>query len=859
MTVLSREWRHLAALLILAAIPAVSIAATAPDDGFRDGIELPTLAQPTQEVQGAYDNLLTALYLFNSGTPATNTYATCGGCYAWSSTFYSSPANFDLTARAITVPAGSMATAFRFWWAYGDDGPHPNNANQGGEAVDFSSITVDLYDATGPGGAPGGLLANLAGTWTVLDAGTHYREYQLATPYTFTGTSYYVSVRAVTSQTNYGATLLMLMCAPSDALIDYENYLTSAGNTGGWSLYTGLNPCPADQNFGCQVLGFLSPTEVVMSPEPGCLTDSDPCKTVTFSLQRTDATPARAYSVTFTLSSELALCSGLASIVEEDFLSDYCGGLCTHFEKHLTGTKTYTVDCAILGGDCGPTGNGTLFTIDVARDASDGVGTITITSILLRDCVNGPIPVVAGTPASITVDTVPPLAASSLGAVQVKSGNDSNGTTKITVSYAGGDATTEIYRAPYGTGDVVGAYPEYDDVGGAGAPATPTYAQAQLAPWALTTVTASGQADEPPVRGLWYYVAFNKDACGNISPASSLTGGTLNYHLGDVTDGVTLGQGDNLVEAVDISLLGDNYGISLIFNDPVNYLDVGPTTDYSVDGRPTTDNLVDFEDLLMFAINYEEVGFQGDTPELVALGDAPASAGPVRLELGPSTQLARAGQVIEVPVMLRGAASDVQGIGTVLRYDPMALRYESSRVSDRLESSEHFFKDLATEGQVDLSLALLGHGAAMQGEGAVMVVRMRALRTGPLAMDLTESRVRDTANRELLAHEGTLRPATEEPATTKVLSYRLEAHPNPFNPRTTITYELPEAAEVHLVIVDVAGRVVRTLVEEMRPAGSYAVEWDGRDDGGRPAGSGIYFTSMRAGATEFQKRLTLLK
>jgi hypothetical protein len=43
--------------------------------------------------------------------------------------------------------------------------------------------------------------------------------------------------------------------------------------------------------------------------------------------------------------------------------------------------------------------------------------------------------------------------------------------------------------------------------------------------------------DEPGTRDFWYYVAFVEDACGNVGPVSNQTGGTLNYHLGDVHDG----------------------------------------------------------------------------------------------------------------------------------------------------------------------------------------------------------------------------------------------------------------------------------------------------------------------------------
>lgn len=75
--------------------------------------------------------------------------------------------------------------------------------------------------------------------------------------------------------------------------------------------------------------------------------------------------------------------------------------------------------------------------------------------------------------------------------------------------------------------------------------------------------------------------------------------------------------------------------------------------------------------------------------------------------------------------------------------------------------------------------------------------------------------------------------------------------PNPFNPRTTISYDLPEAGSLRLVVFDLAGRLVRTLVDGNLPAGSHEVAWDGRDATGRAVGSGGYLARLEfAGKVE---------
>jgi hypothetical protein len=99
-------------------------------------------------------------------------------------------------------------------------------------------------------------------------------------------------------------------------------------------------------------------------------------------------------------------------------------------------------------------------------------------------------------------------------------------------------------------------------------------------------------------------VAYARDSCGNASPVSAMTSGVLDYHLGDVSDGSTPGQGDNSVNVADASLLGAHYGASGAALSSVAYLDVGPTTTAGTTGRPVPDGSVDFEDLILFALNF---------------------------------------------------------------------------------------------------------------------------------------------------------------------------------------------------------------------------------------------------------------
>lgn len=90
-------------------------------------------------------------------------------------------------------------------------------------------------------------------------------------------------------------------------------------------------------------------------------------------------------------------------------------------------------------------------------------------------------------------------------------------------------------------------------------------------------------------------------------------------------------------------------------------------------------------------------------------------------------------------------------------------------------------------------------------------------------------------------------------------AYALRSYPNPFNSVVRISYDLVDDEVVSLHIYDVMGRRVRLLIEETQQAGSYEVEWDGRDDSGTPVASGVYQCEMRAGSHRLVEKMVLVK
>ena len=88
----------------------------------------------------------------------------------------------------------------------------------------------------------------------------------------------------------------------------------------------------------------------------------------------------------------------------------------------------------------------------------------------------------------------------------------------------------------------------------------------------------------------------------------------------------------------------------------------------------------------------------------------------------------------------------------------------------------------------------------------------------------------------------------------------LSCLPNPFVEATWIAFELPAAAEVDLRVFDVAGRQVRTIEPgRRREAGAYRLLWDGRDSGGRPVASGVYFARFSSGSRRTVERIVRIR
>lgn len=84
-------------------------------------------------------------------------------------------------------------------------------------------------------------------------------------------------------------------------------------------------------------------------------------------------------------------------------------------------------------------------------------------------------------------------------------------------------------------------------------------------------------------------------------------------------------------------------------------------------------------------------------------------------------------------------------------------------------------------------------------------------------------------------------------------------YPNPFNPETTISFEIPESGTVSLQIYNLKGQLIRTLINDFLPAGKQSLVWNGTDNENKPVASGVYLYKIKAGKNSTTAKMLLLK
>ena len=534
--------------------------------------------------------------------------------------------------------------------------------------------------------------------------------------------------------------------------------------------------------------------------------------------------PLRGYSLTVGCSSSLSLDE--SDIIDSGILDGL--GISEIFEVVDNGDGTFDIQASILGPTAGLTVAGDLFSINF-HGAETGAADVQILSYILRDLDNADF--FADTfDAVVDVDCTAP---GKVEDIRAEPGHE-----KVMLSWSDPvDADLdfiEIWRGVWHDGAGASVYPEYDDDPGNTIPTRPADRAAADASseWQIAGTANPGDeyfVDSFAPRGVYYYEIFARDIATNFGPPADENDRASNYWLADVAPS---GSFDGLVDVADISLLGANYGTQDGDGFYDNEVDVGPTDDHSGFGIPVTDDVVNFEDLMIFALNFSVVGPMpsgGQGSEIAMLMWRRENANCWSLDLVDPCE-------------------DLKGLSLVVNLpDDVLAEVEPGALLD--EQGQPCFLGRHESRDLNIGLALMGADARIRGVGELVRITL----SKDVNLSAPELVLRSSSNENLDFQFG----ATSSPELPEI-NRLSQNYPNPFNPKTTIHFDLADEQAVEITVYNVEGRWLVTLVDEVKPAGFHSVDWDGRDREGRKLASGLYFYRLTVpGYSQIQKMLLL--
>ncbi|MFQ5649853.1 MAG: PKD domain-containing protein [bacterium] len=226
---------------------------------------------------------------------------------------------------------------------------------------------------------------------------------------------------------------------------------------------------------------------------------------------------------------------------------------------------------------------------------------------------------------------------------------------------------------------------------------------------------------------------------------------------------------------------------------------------------------------------------------------------------------ANPGEAFQVKVIVENV-SDLFGISFEIAYSPTTfMQAQKSNAGDFL-GSDIVFVDNITEGLISIGLSRKAGQGGVDNSGVVAIIDAVMSNEANIE-DHTSLTLQNVAANdpngvaiEFEVQSGAVITDVHSGSGTLPDRFVLNPNfPNPFNPGTQISYALPRQASVRIDIYDLLGRQVRTLVDETMPAGRHAIVWDGRDQHGQAAASGVYIYRIRAGEFVESRRMLLVK
>ncbi len=278
---------------------------------------------------------------------------------------------------------------------------------------------------------------------------------------------------------------------------------------------------------------------------------------------------------------------------------------------------------------------------------------------------------------------------------------------------------------------------------------------------------------------------------------------------------------------------------------------------YNVQADVDGDGDVDEDDFVIIVTSWGRTATGPATKPLVLLPGINENA---EFSLSLGSERVIAGELVAVDVSLANVAA-LMGYGFKLNYETDKFEFVSFAPADEdlLKSTggETLSHHVVTDGQIAVVTGMY-NGTAVSGGGDIVRFVFRVLREfeDNARFEIADGLVFDPSQ---LQNPAVVAGVLELQSTPREFALH-QNFPNPFNPDTTIKYDLAESADVTLQIYNVLGQVVRTLVaSEAQNAGRYQIRWNGMDDRGVSVSSGIYFYRISAGEFQNVRKLMLLK
>jgi len=443
------------------------------------------------------------------------------------------------------------------------------------------------------------------------------------------------------------------------------------------------------------------------------------------------------------------------------------------------------------------------------------------------------------------IDNTPPAAIVWDELIPCRTTADANESIDLKWENIGAVVKNHIWVLSYGdAGTNYTHYPEYADHSEPTIEAPNPYGVSPQDGWVKFTIDPPDPLEFPYEltglpRGYYYVTIFASDSAGNMSavPEDPFYRESLNYWPGDVLEAY------GAVNVTDMNALSLAWG-GTSWNP---HCDVGPSTDYARRSRPTPDGRIDFEDLMMFSMNYENTNYNW-YPRNEAETD------PVTITLAYQDL----GGLLKVSLYLDGNDGFVTGLDIPVAFGS-GLSLQNVEIGD-VWPENSLLLHTNENGVVTVSCAAFGAGAVIEGNGLVASLSF-AVNGHDNSMQLQRMTARGWDNSEIeIVGNPTGEVANED--LVNVIpdsSYLGSVHPNPFRGSATLQYGLKEAGSVKLGIYNTRGQLVRNLMNEGKAAGTYQITWDGSDENGVRVSSGIYLFRMETADVIKTQKAMLLK